>query len=123
MIPQHSFDVQMFYGYCLIFTSKPCRYLVKEIPADICDTLMNASNTDARSFTVHRLRYLSGKLPLLSAELALELFQWMWVLYDIAVAIRIEYLQPNVNTNLFAIVWAGQGSFFCFDTKRNVVFA
>ena len=84
---------------------------------------MDASNTDARSFTVHRLRYLSGKLPLLSAELALELLQWMWVLYGIAVAIRIEYLQTNVNTNLLAIVWAEQGSFFCFDTKRNVVFA
>ena len=75
----------MFYGYCLIFTSKPCRYLVKEIPADICDTLMDASNTDARSFTVHRLRHLSGKLPLLSAELALELLQWTWALYGIAV--------------------------------------
>ena len=123
MIPQHSFDVQMFHGYCLVFTSKPCRYLVKEIPADICDTLMDASNTDARSFTIHRLWHLSGKPPLLSAELALELLQWMWVLYGIAVAIRIEYLQTNVNTNLLAIVWAGQGSFFCFDTKRNVVFA
>ena len=77
----------MFYGYCLIFTSKPCRYFVKKIPADICDTFMDASNTDARSFTVHRLRYLSGKLPLLSAELALELLQWTWVLYGIAVTI------------------------------------
>ena len=123
MIPQHSFDVQMFHGYCLVFTSKPCRYLVKEIPADICDTFMDTSNTDTRSFTIHRLRHLSGKPPLLSAELALELFQWMWVLYDIAVAIRIEYLHPNVNTNLLAIVWAGQGSSFYFDTKRNVVFA
>ena len=77
----------MFYGYCLIFTSKPCRYLVKKIPADICDTLMDASNTDARSFTVNRLRHLSGKPPLLTAEFALELLQWMWVLYGIAVAI------------------------------------
>ena len=76
MIPQHSFDVQMFHGYCLVFTSKPCRYLVKEIPADICDTLMNASNTDTRSFTIHRLRHLSGKPPLLSAEPESVLTSW-----------------------------------------------
>ena len=82
---------------------------------------MDASNTDARSSTVHRLRHLSGKPPLLSAELALELFQWMWVLYGIAVAIRIEYLQ-TINTNLLAIVWAEQ-ILSRFDTKRNVVFA
>ena len=123
VISQHPRDVQMFYGYCLIFTSKPCRYLVKEIPADICDTFMNASNTDTLSFTIHRLRHLSGKPPLLSAKLALELLQWMWVLYGIAVAIRIECLQPNVNTNLLAIVLAGQGFFFCFDAERKVVFA
>ena len=49
----------MFYGYCLIFTSKPCRYLVKKIPADICDTLMDASNTDARSFRECKMKCVS----------------------------------------------------------------
>ena len=60
MIPQHSFDVQMFHGDCLVFTSKPCRYLVKEIPADICDTFMDSSNTDARSFTVGKAAAAHG---------------------------------------------------------------
>ena len=52
VIPKHSFDIQVFHGYRLVFTGKPCRQLVQEVPADVCDAFMDAGNTDTSVLSI-----------------------------------------------------------------------
>ncbi len=66
---EHPPHIQVFYGYRLVFTNKPCRYFVQEILADIRDAFMDASNADALPVTILRLRQLAGKPPLFPCEL------------------------------------------------------
>ena len=52
VIPKHSFDIQVFHGNRLVFTSKPCGQFVQEVLANVCDAFMDTGDADTSVLSI-----------------------------------------------------------------------
>ena len=102
MVTKHFPHVQVFHGDHLVIADQPRRLFMQEVASCIGNLFVDSGDTDTLLVTVAGTGVLAGKLPLFTGKLLLIPAERMLIGNNIPVAICLEVLNADVNTDSIA---------------------